>query len=131
MCERLIAEHLRPGEVDAFPMWGDPQPYDSSIVVVDDALVRDAVEFDVRVVAGVSSISALAPRRRTTCNRVAGAVQIATGRRLAASRPEEILIAGPLFEVADRVVEVGERGRAAKGWIMDSYLLRRLVGNTG
>lgn len=37
----------------------------------------------------------------------------------------EIVIAGPLAEVADRIVETRARARAAHGWIMDVYLLRR------
>lgn len=39
--------------------------------------------------------------------------------------PDETLIAGPLDQVADRVRAEFERLRAAKGWIMDCYLLRR------
>lgn len=39
--------------------------------------------------------------------------------------PNEIVIAGPLAEVADRIVEVRAAARAANGWIMDTYLLRR------
>ena len=39
---------------------------------------------------------------------------------------DEILIRGPLDGVADEIVRRREEARAAKGWIMDSYLLRRL-----
>lgn len=39
--------------------------------------------------------------------------------------PNEILISGPLSEVADRIIEVRAEARAANGWIMDTYLLRR------
>ena len=39
--------------------------------------------------------------------------------------PEEILISGPLAEVADRIVAARAEARAAHGWIMDTYLLRR------
>lgn len=39
--------------------------------------------------------------------------------------PEEILISGPLAEVAGRIAEVRARARARHGWIMDTYLLRR------
>ncbi|TCO49734.1 precorrin-6A synthase (deacetylating) [Actinocrispum wychmicini] len=39
--------------------------------------------------------------------------------------PDEILIAGPLAEVADRIVAARAEARARKGWIMDTYLLRR------
>jgi precorrin-6A synthase len=39
--------------------------------------------------------------------------------------PDEILIAGPLSEVAGHIEQVRARARARKGWIMDTYLLRR------
>ena len=39
--------------------------------------------------------------------------------------PEEVLVAGPLREVGERIVEVRAEARARHGWIMDSYLLRR------
>ena len=38
---------------------------------------------------------------------------------------EEIVIAGPLSEVAERIVAAREQARAKHGWIMDIYLLRR------
>ncbi|ALG07272.1 precorrin-6A synthase (deacetylating) [Kibdelosporangium phytohabitans] len=39
--------------------------------------------------------------------------------------PDEILISGPLSEVADRIVAARAEARERKGWIMDTYLLRR------
>jgi len=39
--------------------------------------------------------------------------------------PDEILIAGPVSEVADEIERVRADARARKGWIMDTYLLRR------
>jgi precorrin-6A synthase len=39
--------------------------------------------------------------------------------------PDELLIAGPLADVADRIVETRAEARRRKGWIMDTYLLRR------
>ncbi|MEM9576418.1 MAG: precorrin-6A synthase (deacetylating) [Pseudomonadota bacterium] len=38
----------------------------------------------------------------------------------------EILIEGPLSEVATQIVETRAEARARHGWIMDSYLLRRV-----
>jgi len=40
--------------------------------------------------------------------------------------PDEILIAGPVGEVADEIERVRGEARARKGWIMDTYLLRRV-----
>jgi len=38
--------------------------------------------------------------------------------------PDEILIAGPLREVANQIVETRRQARERHGWIMDTYLLR-------
>ena len=39
--------------------------------------------------------------------------------------PDEILVSGPLPEVAGRIESVRAEARRRKGWIMDTYLLRR------
>lgn len=39
--------------------------------------------------------------------------------------PEQIIDAGPLAEAGPRIVGTRARARAAHGWIMDTYLLRR------
>src|SRR5712691_5151760 len=38
---------------------------------------------------------------------------------------DEILVSGPLSDVADEIRAVRAEARARKGWIMDTYLLRR------
>lgn len=42
--------------------------------------------------------------------------------------PDEILIAGGLDQVAERIERARAKARARKGWIMDTYLLRRREG---
>ncbi|WP_326613340.1 precorrin-6A synthase (deacetylating) [Streptomyces scopuliridis] len=44
---------------------------------------------------------------------------------------DEILVSGRLSEVADRIGELRSEARARKGWIMDTYLLRRDPGPSG
>ncbi|MFE4537485.1 precorrin-6A synthase (deacetylating) [Streptomyces scopuliridis] len=44
---------------------------------------------------------------------------------------DEILVSGRLSEVADRIGELRSEARARKGWIMDTYLLRRDRGPSG
>ncbi|MFJ1749576.1 precorrin-6A synthase (deacetylating) [Streptomyces sp. NPDC088116] len=44
---------------------------------------------------------------------------------------DEILVSGRLSEVAGRIEELRSAARARKGWIMDTYLLRRDGGGTG
>ncbi len=39
--------------------------------------------------------------------------------------PDEILVSGPLAEVAPRIERLRAEARERKGWIMDTYLLRR------
>jgi precorrin-6A synthase len=143
----------------AFLVWGDPAIYDSTLAVLDDVLARGNVEFDHQVIPGISSLQALAARHRVPFNRVGGAVQITTGRRLAAGlpaeaddvlvmldsdctfagldddvdiywgayvgTPDEILIAGRVAEVAGEIQRARREARERKGWVMDSYLLRR------
>jgi precorrin-6A synthase len=39
--------------------------------------------------------------------------------------PDEITLSGPLGEVGELIRLTRDRARANKGWIMDTYLLRR------
>ncbi|NEC93255.1 SAM-dependent methyltransferase, partial [Streptomyces sp. SID12501] len=39
--------------------------------------------------------------------------------------PDEILVSGKLADVAGRIEELRTEARVRKGWIMDTYLLRR------
>ncbi len=87
--ERAIADELGEDSCGAFLVWGDPAIYDSTLAVVDDILSRGNVTFEHEVIPGISSPQALAARHRIALNRVGGAVQITTGRRLASGFPED------------------------------------------
>ncbi|MBB4286066.1 precorrin-6A synthase (deacetylating) [Roseospira goensis] len=39
--------------------------------------------------------------------------------------PDEVLLSGPLDATADRIAETIKAQRARKGWVMDTYILRR------
>jgi precorrin-6A synthase len=158
--EAALADHLRDGQIGAFLVWGDPAIYDSTIAVLETIAGRGRVQLDYDVIPGISSLQALAARHRIPWARVGGAVQITTGRRLAAGMPEEaddvlvmldsgctfahvdpedveiywgayigtddeLLVSGPLHEVAPEIERVRRDARERKGWVMDSYLLRR------
>jgi precorrin-6A synthase len=160
VCEALIRDELAPGRSGAFLAWGDPAFYDSTLGVLEDIRGRGAVTFDVEVVPGISAPQALAARHGVVLNRVGGAIQFTTGRRLAAGAPaeaddvvvmldaeqafarlpgdewdiywgaylgtpDELLIAGRLGEVAEEIAAVRARAREVKGWMFDTYLLRR------
>lgn len=149
---RMIDDELADGQTGAFLVWGDPGVYDSTLSILD------RLPFPYEVIPGISSISALTARHRTTLTQVARPVHITTGRRLAEEgptaddvlvmldarcafaglddfhiywgaylgTPDEILVEGPVAEVADRIRELRAEARARKGWIMDTYLLRRI-----
>jgi precorrin-6A synthase len=149
-----IERELPPDGTGAILAWGDPALYDGTIRIMD------AIAVDYEVVPGISSIQILTARHRIPLNRVAGAVHITTGRRLAQAwppgaddvvvmldaslscrvyrdepidiywgaylgTPDELLIAGPLTDVIDEIDHVRTAARERKGWIMDTYLLRR------
>lgn len=40
--------------------------------------------------------------------------------------PDELLVHGPLLQVKAQILQVREQARQRKGWIMDTYLLRRV-----
>jgi precorrin-6A synthase len=155
--ERAILDELAEGERGAFLVWGDPALYDSTIAVLDDVAGRVALELD--VVPGISCVASLAARHAIALNRVGGAVQITTGRRLRQGFPaeaddvvvmldagcafadvdpdveiywgaylgtdDEILVSGRVGDVAEEIVLARTQARERKGWIMDTYLLRR------
>jgi precorrin-6A synthase len=88
--EDLIREHLGEDEHGAFLVWGDPTLYDSTIGILEDILARGGTAFDYTVIPGISSVSALAAKHRTPLSGVGRAVQITTGRRLAAGWPDGV-----------------------------------------
>ncbi|MET8828651.1 precorrin-6A synthase (deacetylating) [Streptomyces sp. NPDC004610] len=45
--------------------------------------------------------------------------------------PDEILVSGPIAEAAPRIERLRAEARERKGWIMDTYLLRRDGGGRG
>ena len=88
--ERLIRDELADGESGAFLVWGDPSLYDSTITLIEAVLARGNVDFSYEVIPGISSISALAARHRTTMNQIGRSVQLTTGRRLASGWPDGV-----------------------------------------
>ena len=70
-------------ETGAFLVWGDPSIYDGTILTLDGVLERGVVAFDYEVIAGISSVSALAARHRIPLNHAGEAIHITPGRRLA------------------------------------------------
>ncbi|BBA96218.1 putative methyltransferase [Actinacidiphila reveromycinica] len=82
-CEQLIREELAPGQAGAFLVWGDPALYDGTLSMLEEIAARGTVGFDVEVVPGISSVSALAARHRIGLNQVGRPVHVTPARRLA------------------------------------------------
>jgi len=161
--ETLFAEQLSETDCGAFLVWGDPSLYDSTLRILQQIAERGRVAFEYEVIPGITAIQALTAGHRIALNQIGEAVQITTGRRLAAQTqvpqtdtvvmldgdcafktvsdeemeiywgaylgtPDEILMSGRLKQVADSIQETRAAARQRKGWIMDTYLLRKPAG---
>jgi precorrin-6A synthase len=158
---RALRDELADDAIGGLLVWGDPSLYDSTIDVIERILTSGTIVFEYEVIPGISSVHALTARHRIALNRVGGAVQITTGRRLASDgwpdgiddlvvmldadcafraldpdgveifwgaylgTPDELLVAGPLADAGPKIEELRADARRRKGWIMDTYLLRR------
>jgi len=87
--EKMLREELADGQHGAFLVWGDPCLYDSTLRIVEQVAAMQTVAFELEVIPGITSVQALAARHKIALNRIGGAVQITTGRRLAAGMPRE------------------------------------------
>jgi precorrin-6A synthase len=153
--ERTLGAHLRDGETGAFLVWGDPSLYESTLAVVAaipgldyevipgissvHALtarhriplnrVGRAVQISpARLLAdgmpdGVDDVVVMLDAGATLASLPPAGLEIYWGAYL--GTPDEILIAGPLAEVAGEIMRAREQARARKGWVFDIYLLRR------
>jgi precorrin-6A synthase len=87
--ERMLRQELADGEHGAFLVWGDPCLYDGTLRIVDEVVAMKTVAFELEVIPGITSVQALAAAHRIALNRIGGAVQITTGRRLARGLPDD------------------------------------------
>src|SRR5690606_1621907 len=72
---------------------------------------------------GVDDVVVMLDGHTTFATIPADGIEIFWGAYL--GTPDEILVRGPLGEVADEIVRVRDAARARKGWVFDTYLLRR------
>lgn len=155
--EKLLLDLPEDG-VAGILVWGDPALYDSTLRVLDKLEARGNVLFTHRVIPGITAPQVLAAQHAITWNRIGGAVQVTTGRRLQAEgmpaddtivmldahcsfktvpaeteiywgaylgTPDEILLSGTVGSVGAEIQRVRAQAREDKGWIMDTYLLRK------
>ena len=150
----LVAELLRDERgVGAFLVWGDPSLYDGMIDILErlgvayevipgisavsalaarHRVVLNRVAGDVLVTTGRRVAAGLPAEARDVVvmldsklafTGLEGEWEIYWGAYL--GTPDEILISGRLSEVADEIVRVRAEARLRKGWMFDTYLLRR------
>jgi precorrin-6A synthase len=140
-------------ESGAFLVWGDPSLYDGTFAVLDEIEIELDVEVIPGISApqalaarhGIALNRVGGPVHVTTGRRLANGlpaddvvvmldgdqafhhidddVEIYWGAYL--GTPDEILIAGPLAEVRDEIARVRAEARERKGWMFDTYLIRR------
>jgi precorrin-6A synthase len=139
--------------VGAFLVWGDPSLYDGMIDILERLGVAYEVIPGISAVSALAARHRLVLNRVagdvlvTTGRRVAAGlpddardVVVMLDSKLAFTglegeweiywgaylgTPDEILISGRLSEVAGEIVRVRAEARSRKGWMFDTYLLRR------
>jgi precorrin-6A synthase len=151
---RLI-EQLADHESGAFLVWGDPSLYDGTLAVLDELHPQVDVHV-IPGISAPQALAARhrialnrvgGPVHVTTGRRLADGlpaddvvvmldgdqafqrvdddgVEIYWGAYL--GTPDEILISGPLAQVKDEIASIRARARERKGWMFDTYLLRRI-----
>ena len=108
--EQLLLSELDESSTGAFLVWGDPSLYDSTIALIEAVLARGNMAFEYEVIPGISSISALVARHRTTMNQIGRAVQLTTGRRLATGWPsgvDDVFVLLDAHTTFDRYTDTG------------------------
>ena len=88
--EALIRDELAEDGCGAFLIWGDPSLYDSALRILERVRLRDNVAFELEVIPGITAIQALAAAHKIPLNRIAEAVTITTGRKLANGFPPDV-----------------------------------------
>ena len=152
---RVLADELPEGGVGSFLVWGDPAIYDGTLRILEglDLPLNVVSVPGISAIQALAAAHRLVLNRTggaitvTTGRRLAregmigddvvvmldarcafaglpeAGVDIFWGAYL--GTPDEVLVAGDLAAVKDEIVAVRARERARKGWIMDTYLLRR------
>ncbi len=149
-----IENELADGEIGAFLAWGDPSLYDSTLRILDDVARHVDVQYDVIPgITAVQALTArhriplndigepvlITTGRKLRAQGLSGSAVVMLDGDCAfldcppdtriwwgayLGTPDELLVAGTVGEVGDRIAAVRADARAHHGWIMDTYLLR-------
>jgi len=152
---RLIADELAEGECGAFLLLGEPGLYDSTLRILELVEPQAFSLEVIPGISSVQALAArhciplnrigeplqiLPGRRLGEVQRIDNLVVMLDGKCAFAAiddpelhiywgaylgTADEILVSGPLLQVRARILAAREQARARKGWIMDTYLLRR------
>ncbi len=149
-----IQAELGPDGVGAFLAWGDPSLYDSTLRILELVRDHVEIDYDVIPgITAVQALTArhriplnevgepvlITTGRRLRAGGLTGAAVVmldadcvfttcAPSTRIwwgaYLGTPDELLVAGTIGDVGQRIVELRAEARARHGWIMDTYLLR-------
>lgn len=149
-----IESELGPTGVGAFLAWGDPSLYDSTLRILDQVAAHVDLRYDVIPgITAIQALTArhriplndigepvlITTGRQLRANGLAGSAVVMLDGDCAfldcppqtriwwgayLGTPEEILVAGTVGDVGQRIAALRAAARARHGWIMDTYLLR-------
>lgn len=149
-----IEAELPDGACGSFLAWGDPSLYDSTLRILDTVAGHVDIDYDVIPgITAIQALTArhriplndvgepvlITTGRQLRENGLTGSavVMLDADCSFAACAPDtriwwgaylgtadELLVAGTVGEVGDKIVELRADARAKHGWIMDTYLLR-------
>jgi precorrin-6A synthase len=149
-----ISAELEPGGMGAFLAWGDPSLYDSTLRILDAVTAEIDISYDVIPgITAIQALTArhriplndvgepvlITTGRQLRIHGLSGsAVVMLDGECSFRSCPpdtriwwgaylgtdDELLVAGRIDEVGERIAALRAGARARHGWIMDTYLLR-------
>jgi precorrin-6A synthase len=149
-----IRTELGPDGVGAFLAWGDPSLYDSTLRILEQVAEHVELRYDVIPgITAVQALTArhrtplndvgepvlITTGRQLRNNGLTGSAVVMLdgecsfaccppGTRIwwgaYLGTPDEILVAGTVGDVGERIAALRAEARARHGWIMDIYLLR-------
>ena len=149
-----IEAELQPDGVGAFLAWGDPSLYDSTLRILDEVARHIELSYDVIPgVTAIQALTArhriplndvgepvlITTGRQLRAQALSGSAVVMLDGDCAflgcppqtriwwgayLGTPDELLLAGTVGEVGERIAALRAEARAQHGWIMDTYLLR-------
>lgn len=155
-----ICDELQPDGVGAFLAWGDPSLYDSTLRILEVVAAEVDISYDVIPgITAVQALTArhrialnevgepvlITTGRQLRAHGLSGsAVVMLDGECSFRSCPpdtqiwwgaylgtdDELLVAGTVGEVGERIVALRADARERHGWLMDIYLLRSAQGES-